>query len=1280
MLLKFPVVTELKRICSKFYNKLPLATILFTSFTLQICGAVGLVGFVSFRNGQETIREFASHLENEVCDHVEQYLDRYLKLPQQINQINLDAIQLGLLDVADLKTTGHYFWKQMQVFDVGYISFSNSKWEFVGVERLERDKFIIQQTFASVSKTRFFKQVTYITDRHENCVKLPATVKVNSLTKEVLYANSVKAGKSVWSKNYQWKNKPVLSISNNYPVYDSNSKLIGVLEANINFSQIDKFLGQLKLARSGVIIILEWNGLIVASSGESYPMIENQPKYFSTFNSKDSLIQQTKQYLIQQYSSFNFFIEQKKLISSSKQANCYVYVKPWYSEIGLDLLIVVVIPENEFTEKIQANIRTTDLVCIVSFLIFTLFSIFTTRWIFNQILLLNKSTKKLAEGKWNENVKINGFKELAEVAKSVNGMVKQLHKYFTKLRAKNTELKVLNKVFSKSESRLTQFLEAIPMGVIIVEASGKISYINEVVKQIFGQSVVYAATIEEIIQVHQVYLARTDQLYPSDRLPVLRAMHGENVTVDYMEIRYSDKIICLEASGKVIYDKFGKIIFAIATFVDISQRKQTQKLLAEYNPTLKTPIKKRTSELLQIIKQLQTSQKELIKSQEIAKQGQKVAEQANQAKSQFLANMSHELRTPLNAILGFTQMMSYDKTLTVENQQNLAIVNSAGEHLLHVINDILEISKIEAGKTTLNLSSFDLILLLENLKQTLGLRATAKGLKLVFEYAPNLPRYIKTDSHKLRQVLLNLLGNAIKFTDIGSVKLRVTIGTRDKKEDKGRSQCGGEAVLGRETLPQERLLKVNFSRHQGASASGKQCLPKRSLSGDFLHTLQESTQSASTQNLSQSPVVASAVGYPKGSRYASSADLKQLALTNVDTQGSQYVESIAAKRNPAAVLVHQCTGSSVIPSGVEKRQEAADQSSLFPYYCYPIPDPQCLIPDTQFLIFEVTDTGSGISPEEIHLLFKPFGQTENGRKAQQGTGLGLAISQNYVQLMGGNLDVSSTVDVGSKFTFDIQINLSDCSEISTKKFQHQNTGLAHSQGKYRILIVDDHLESRLFLMKLLSSIGFTVKEATNGGDAISVWESWQPHLILMDMRMPVMDGYEAIRIIRARETKRWGHQELGTPRAGENPFASRSRTIMIALSANVFEEEHQKILSTDCDDFIGKPFSIEVLLEKLSKYLGVQYTDKFTNQKTEAIANQMQPTLTYAEVASQLLQFSPQWIAQIHHAAASCSDELILDLLKQVPQDKAPLVQILSDLANNYQFEKIMELTRANAE
>ncbi|MEA5603731.1 PAS domain S-box protein [Nostoc sp. UHCC 0252] len=475
-----------------------------------------------------------------------------------------------------------------------------------------------------------------------------------------------------------------------------------------------------------------------------------------------------------------------------------------------------------------------------------------------------------------------------------------------------------------------------------------------------------------------------------------------------------------------------------------------------------------------------------------------VADAANRAKSEFLANMSHELRTPLNAILGFTQVMSHDLALSTEHQQNLAIINRAGEHLLNLINDILEMSKIEAGRITLNLNSFDLIRLLENLEEMLRFRATSKGLELVFEYTSYLPRYIQADESKLRQVLLNLLGNAIKFTDTGRVILRVGMGDSEK-------------------------------------------------------------------NLSNS----------------------------------------------------------------------------------------------QFLIFEVTDTGRGIASEEIDLLFEAFGQTETGRKSQQGTGLGLAISRKYVQLMGGSISVSSIIGEGSKFAFDIQINLATASEIQIKQIRRQVLSLAPAQSEYRILVVDDSIDSRLVLVKILTSIGFVVQEAANGIEAIAVWQKWQPHLILMDMRMPIMDGYEATKIIKTTE----------------KTSISNCQTIIIALTANAFEEQREAMIQAGCDDYINKPFREEKLLEKLSEYLGIQYTyqeDNFQIGSKEQITKSI---LKLTDLVPILSEMSPEWVKQLYTAAAQCSDDLILELIEQIPLENEALQIFIKNLAQDFQFEKIMELT-----
>ena len=392
------------------------------------------------------------------------------------------------------------------------------------------------------------------------------------------------------------------------------------------------------------------------------------------------------------------------------------------------------------------------------------------------------------------------------------------------------------------------------------------------------------------------------------------------------------------------------------------------------------------------------------------KKAKENADAANRAKSDFLAHMSHELRTPLNAILGFTQLMSRDALLKPEQQENLSIINRSGEHLLTLINDVLEMSKIEAGQTTLNENCFDLHGLLDSLQEMLEIQAAEKSLQLIFERSSDLPQYICTDESKLRQVLINLLGNAIKFTLQGVVSLRVSINNKEEL-----TENNGQLILQ----------------------------------------------------------------------------------------------------------------------------------------------------------VEVEDTGPGIAQEEINKLFEPFAQTETGRRSQEGTGLGLPISRKFVNLMGGNISVTSTVGVGTIFKFYIKIKIAAVSSIAPAKTEQRIIGLASGQPSYRILVVEDKWANRQLLVQLLLPLGFEVKEAANGQDAIALLETWTPDLIWMDMRMPIMDGYAATKEIRA---KIW-----------------TKPPIIIALTANAFEEERMVALSIGCDDFVRKPFQEHTILEKIAEYLGVEY-------------------------------------------------------------------------------------------
>ncbi len=478
-----------------------------------------------------------------------------------------------------------------------------------------------------------------------------------------------------------------------------------------------------------------------------------------------------------------------------------------------------------------------------------------------------------------------------------------------------------------------------------------------------------------------------------------------------------------------------------------------------------------------------------------------VADAASRAKSEFLANMSHELRTPLNAILGYSQIMNRDNSLSIEHKQSLAIINRAGEHLLQLINDVLEMSKIEAGRMSFNPSCFNLHQLLNNLEEMLRLQAKYKGLQLFFERASNLPQYVQTDEQKLRQVLINLLGNSLKFTRQGHVMLRVSLET-----------------------------------------------DKTPL---------------------QSPV-----------------------------------------SNP------------------------------------------------QSLTFEVEDTGLGIASDELDILFDAFVQTQSGRKASQGTGLGLAISRQFVQLMGGDITVNSILGQGTIFKFDVPITLGEATDVQSEKPTPKGrvVALTPDQPQYRILIVEDQWTSRQLLVQLLEPLGFKVREAENGREGLAMWESWEPHLIWMDMRMPVMDGYQATKQIKAQPK-------------GQS-------TVIIALTANAFEEERTAILAAGCDDLVHKPFREEVILEKMAQHLGVGYVYDESNLSSAPSDRQEEEGKIYVLKAESLNVMPTEWITQLHQSAIRLDDKQIIKLLTQIPQSNALLAEALTQKVDNFDFDQIMNLTQ----
>ena len=375
------------------------------------------------------------------------------------------------------------------------------------------------------------------------------------------------------------------------------------------------------------------------------------------------------------------------------------------------------------------------------------------------------------------------------------------------------------------------------------------------------------------------------------------------------------------------------------------------------------------------------------------------ADRANRAKSVFLANMSHELRTPLNAILGFSQILGKEEALGERVRSGISTIQRSGEHLLGLINDILDMSKIEAGRMDMEPSEFSLPHLLEDLTQVFTARAEQKGIRYTYEATTDLPNGVLGDERKLRQVLINLLGNAIKFTPAGGVVLRV------------------------------------------------------------------------------------------GKRHAR-------------------------------------------------------------------------------VRFEVEDTGMGIAGESLREIFEPFRHVESEDSGpMEGTGLGLPISLQLVRLLGGELKVESELGKGSRFWFDLE--LEDLPGFQTAAQLDQHTITGYSGARRKVLVVDDQTDNREVLVNALSPLGFEVREAVDGRDGVDQALAWHPDVALIDLRMPGLDGSEAIQRIR--------DQLAGRP------------MVLVVVTASAFEENRQRSIDAGADDFLSKPFRVEQLLRTLQRHLELQW-------------------------------------------------------------------------------------------
>jgi PAS domain S-box-containing protein len=1088
-------------------------------------------------------------------------------------------------------------------------------------------------------------------------------------------------------------------------------------------------------------------------------MVNGKAQRLNASTSSNHAIQLTTQYLQKRFGNLSRIQNHYQLNLDLSGQQQYVQVSPWRDQLGLDWLVVVVIPKADFTEQINANTRTTILLCIAALFGSIGVGILTARWITKPILCLNAAAKDIAQGEWNQPIEIERSDEVGELAISFKTMAAHLHQYFTKL-------KFLNEALGQSERKLRgifnqtfQFIGMLsPDGILLEVNQTALDFgglqLGDVIGQPFWKCYWWTNSPETQTQL---------------KAAIERAGKGEFIRyeVDVLGVNYH--IFKIDFSLKPVFDASGKVEFIIPEGRDITARKQAEKILAEYHRTLETKVAARTAELghvNELLRQeiaerkqteeaLQASQsrfagileiandaiitvnaeqritlfnqgaekifgytadevlgqslnvllpvrarrihhqhltaftksfgkarrmgdrseifgrrkdgtefpaeasiskleingekictailrdisdrkqtekelrelstalenavegisrldkqgryivvnkayasisgyqpeemigmewyhtvhpdewetmsaayqemlevgkveaetrgrrkdgsifyKEIVmiqscdeqynfighycfmkniterkQAEEALRQAKEAAEAANLAKSAFLANMSHELRTPLNGILGYAQILQGDKNFTPKQKDGIGIIYQCGKHLLTLINDILDLSKIEAGKLALYSEDIYFPYFLAGVVEIFQLKVFQKEINFTYLSPGELPTVIHADEKRLRQVVMNLLSNAIKFTDIGEVTFKVEV------------------------------LEKNEKSYE---------------SGFPLQNLQSQT---------------------KNSLYPSSLTLQ----TSVKIR------------------------------------------------------------------FQVEDTGIGITPDQLTKIFLPFEQVGDNSRRNEGTGLGLAITQKIVEEMGGKVFVESTPQAGSTFWFDLDLPVVSTS-LKPATVKSTDNIIGYSGEKRKILIVDDRWENCAVFTNILEPIGFELKEAADGQEGVEKALQFQPDLILVDLVMPVMDGYQMTQRIRQ--------------------LPEIQHTIIIAISANAFVVDQQKSLQFGCNDFLPKPIQCEDLLDKIQSYLNLSWIyDHEAETKSHKLGDEL---IQYSQMTLKDMLIPPQEELFALYAAANSGyvngveEEVIR--LQQLNPEYTPFVTQIMRFSEDFEYEIIVEL------
>ncbi|MGB3535651.1 MAG: PAS domain S-box protein [Microcoleaceae cyanobacterium] len=1297
-----------------------LRSLLTIPFLLQTVSIVGLVGYLSYRSGKSAVTNLAYQLMDTTVDKVEIHLDQFLQEPHRLLGLNQLAVQRGDLDLNDLEAMYERFWQQHQIFNgITTLEYQSIIGEYIAVGHDKQG--IIFPAAGSFLRIEMMEKAPgtrkiFLVDQSAQPQQLLQTLPNWDIRKRPPFQRAIKQNRPGWTEVFPFLNIPMVAITAVAPVYQAG-ELRGVFSSALVLSDIGQFLKQLEFSPNGEVFIIEPNGdLIVTSSGQDQYKIlgsgkQRQLERVNISNISNPVFQQAATALQTKFGALNQIQNTTRfefVVSEPSRSQYFARVTVYRDQYGLNWLIVTVVPASDFTGEIDANINRTILLCTLALIGSLIIGIITAKYLSRPLTRLSQAAKDLAEGQLKTHISPSVITEVATVYHSFLSMADQLSLSFESLK--------------KSEQKFATLLDSVPTGVSVFDAEGKILLINRKGQEFLEQGVIQTNP-DHLSATYQIYVSQTQQLYPPQQLPVVRAMQGETVYADDLDLilhkgKTAEKRIPLEVYATPVKDENGNIIYVISTFHDITDRRKAEQLSLNYQQDLERIVAEKTAALTEAqrtshvgsweynliteeviwseelyriyevenltpvprpdltiqqihpndaqklnqallkvkinrisvdidikiitqkrnnryvnvkIKPIYSERKILIKmvgtvaditerkqaelalkasenkfltlfqynpvpsfimglaeqqilqvndqflkfygaritqiihksfeelqlwdnendlqqlwktinhrrnvnnfetifrtfdgtlktvlltttiikidekdciigvindiserkQAEIELQNAKeAAVAASQAKNSFIANMNHELRSPLNAILGFAGLLQRDQTLNKNQIENAVTIQHSGEHLLSVINQILDLAKLEANKVQLEISPINLWKILKDLDNLFSLRTKEKGLIFSIKKEDNVPQYIETDLMKLRQILINLLDNAVKFTEAGSIILRVS----------------------------------------------------------------------------------------------------------VVYQKSEFV----------------------------------------------------------ILNFQVEDSGYGISLEDQRQLFEAFSQTEAGRKSRKGTGLGLNITREFIQLLGGEIQVESEIGKGTRFNFDIKTQLSDAPPDTSLTQPQTIIGLLPGQPYYRILVVDDNPVNCRLLVQLLSILDLNIYQANNGKEAIEQWQTHQPHLIFMDLRMPILDGYDATQRIRQLEVQSWQKT---------TEVQSQTPTKIVAVSASITGQD--RALKMGCNAFIRKPFVEEDIFNTLQDHLQLRYRYQDETEETQVLQ-----AISPQQLTTSLKEINPDLIAQLKKGAIIGQADIMQQAIEKIAIIDSQLAQTLTTWVDDFNYFLILE-------